>query len=207
VFCSFEGVDCAGKTTQAKLLETYLDTLGYNTLLTKEPGGNLFGSKIRHLLMNEELDETEKFFLFMADRANHVRTTIKPALDMGITVITDRYNVSTWAYQYDILYDISSDGQEDIAEMATRGLQPDITFYIDIKPEICMHRMDERNDNNRLDRDDYHYYENIRDRFLYLCKPKKKWDGEKWTGTVVIDGSKSVEEVHQNIIKQYRTFV
>lgn len=103
LFISFEGVDGAGKTTQVNLLADYLRTLGREVVVTREPGGTALGTQIRAMLLtanpDEEISSRTEALLFAADRAQHVSEVVRPALERGAIVITDRYLDSSLAYQ------------------------------------------------------------------------------------------------------------
>ena len=101
LFITFEGGDGCGKTTQIKLLDEYLRSKGYQTLLTREPGSKGLGIKLREILLNYdgEVSPRAESFLFLADRAQHVDCIIKPALENGVIVLCDRHTDSTVAYQ------------------------------------------------------------------------------------------------------------
>ena len=101
LFITFEGGDGCGKTTQIKLLDEYLRSKGYKTLLTREPGSKGLGIKLREILLNYDGDvsPTCESFLFLADRAQHVDCIIKPALEEGVIVLCDRHTDSSVAYQ------------------------------------------------------------------------------------------------------------
>ena len=101
LFVTFEGTDGCGKTTQIELLKTYLENKGHTVLLTREPGAKGLGTKLREILLNYEGEVSPncESFLFLADRAQHIDTIIKPAIERGEIVLCDRHTDSTVAYQ------------------------------------------------------------------------------------------------------------
>lgn len=132
LFISFEGADGSGKTTQIKLLEEKLKTKQIQTIVTREPGGTLVSEKIRSILLDNssgKLDYRAEALLYAADRAEHVSKVIKPALDAGTVVITDRYIDSSLAYQ-GIVRGLGVEEVFDINSFATGGLMPDITILL-----------------------------------------------------------------------------
>jgi dTMP kinase len=143
---TLEGGEGAGKTTQQRLLAARLSAHGYTCLSTREPGGTEVGQALRHLLLEAfpaGLSPRTELFLFAADRAEHVETVIRPALNMGAIVICDRFTDSTLVYQG------AGRGIEpqliwQVNQMATQGLEPDLTFWLNLPPEIGLARVQER---------------------------------------------------------------
>ncbi|MDE2721890.1 MAG: dTMP kinase [Gemmatimonadota bacterium] len=134
-FISFEGTDKSGKSTQAELLVDHLQKCGYRVVFTYEPGSTELGGEIRRLVLGRQpkggIDATAEMFLFSADRAQHVNKLIRPSLDAGKVVISDRYVDSTLAYQgYGRGLDLND--LRMIQNVATGGLMPDITIWLDI---------------------------------------------------------------------------
>jgi len=200
-FCSFDGCDAVGKTTQALKLAAYLGDNGISFNITKEPGGSYVGAKIRHILITEELDEVEKLFLFLSDRANHVREVIKPSLEAGKVVISDRYHDSTVAYQFPLLDGLNQSTKDDLRKIATRGLEPDLTFIIDLPAEEVLRRMKLRNKNNILDKDDLEYYKGVRNVLNNI------WETQNENRVIVkIDGMMTIDEIHQAIVKWFNHY-
>lgn len=141
MFVSFEGIDGCGKSTQARLLADALRAQGRQVVLTREPGGSPGAEEIRRLLVEGGVDrwsgETEAL-LFTAARRDHLERTIRPALDAGTTVITDRFADSTRVYQGAARGELR-DFVEDLHRLAI-GISPDRTFVIEIDPETGLHR-------------------------------------------------------------------
>lgn len=136
MFITFEGIDGSGKTTQILLLKDYLESVGCKTMFLREPGGTKFSEIIRDILLNKDLEinPVSELMLFEAARANLTNEVIIPALQKGIFVLCDRFYDSTTTYQ--------GFGRElDLAqvmavnEMATFGIEPDITFYLRLSLE------------------------------------------------------------------------
>ena len=142
-FISFEGIDQSGKSTQAKLLFDYLRKRGHEVVFTYEPGDTKLGHAIRGLVLERksegEIDATAEMFLFSADRVQHVNELIRPSLDAGKVVISDRYVDSTLAYQgYGRGLDL--DDLRMVQNVATGGLEPDITIWIDVDLQTVQKR-------------------------------------------------------------------
>jgi len=187
VFIAFEGIDGAGLTTQALLLEKYLREKGYRVVLTKEPTDGLLGGIIKAALRGEwKTDPATLQLLFAADRSHHVRHCILPALSEGKIVVCDRYVLSSLAYgSVDLDY-------EWLLEINKVFPVPDITFILDLEPKIALERI-------RVSRFSYELFENsfklnaVRENYLRLAN--------KYDNSVIIDASKSIEEVHSTVCR------
>lgn len=140
-FLSFEGIDGSGKSTQARLLAAALDLRGDKTCLTREPGGSPGAEEIRRLVLEGEPDrwspQTE-LLLFTAARRDHLEKTIRPAVARGEIVITDRFADSTRMYQGLTRGDLAA--EVDVLHRLMIGVEPDLTFLIDIPPEAGLAR-------------------------------------------------------------------
>ena len=195
-FISFEGIDGCGKSTQAKILSTKLTDCGNKVLLTREPGGSEGAEEIRNLLLKGNPDrwsaETE-LLLFTAARRDHLERTILPALESGTTVICDRFSDSTRVYQ-----GVTRGDLRDLVDKLDDTMiprQPDITFLIDLDPNIGLTRALERsNTEARFEEFGLEMQIKLREGFLSLANefPKR---------IMVIDGNRSEAEVAQTIIK------
>ena len=195
-FISFEGIDGCGKSTQAKILSTNLTDCGNKVLLTREPGGSEGAEEIRNLLLTGNPDrwsaETE-ILLFTAARRDHLERTILPALQSGTTVICDRFSDSTRVYQV-----VTRGDLRDLVDQLDDAMiprQPDITFLIDLDPNIGLTRALERsNTEARFEEFGLEMQIKLREGFLNLANefPKR---------FMVVDGTRSEAEVSQSISK------
>ena len=174
MFLTIEGIEGAGKSTFLGLLEAELVKRGVNFLRTREPGGCALGRQIRPLLLDasQKVSDRAELFLFLADRAQHVSDTIRPALERGQWVICDRYADSTIAYQG---YGRGMDPEElqKLNDYATGGLWPDITFLLDLPAEVGLGRALARNgregltqSEGRFEAEALAFHQRIRDGFL-----------------------------------------
>jgi len=174
MFLTIEGIEGAGKSTFIGLLEDELVKRGVNFLRTREPGGCALGRQIRPLLLDasQKVSDRAELFLFLADRAQHVADTIRPALERGQWVICDRYADSTIAYQG---YGRGMDPEElqKLNDYATGGLWPDITFLLDLPAEVGLGRALARNgregltqSEGRFEAEALAFHQRIRDGFL-----------------------------------------
>ncbi|MBX3281977.1 MAG: dTMP kinase [Acidobacteria bacterium] len=190
-FITFEGIDGSGKTTQLNKLAESLRSAGRDVLLTCEPGGTPLGREIRKAFLEtkQDVEPLAELLLFAADRAQHVEHLIRPALQAGRIVISDRYADATTAYQgagrgFDLKL------IESVIAIATNGLKPDLTLFFDIEPQLGIDRMAFRGENkmNRMDQESLDFYARVRAGYLRIA------DAEP-SRFRVIDASRSVEEV------------
>ncbi len=184
---TFEGIDGSGKTTQSKKLYEYLKEKGYKVSLYREPGGTSLGEKLRELLIYQNLDKRCELLLFEASRADLITNRIEPELNRGFIVILDRFTDSTLAYQgYGRGIDLEL--IRELNEFATKGIKPDITFLLDIEPEIALNRLGER---TRFE--DSAFLKRVREGFLEIAKSE--------SDRIVVLSSKFPEEkVFQKIL-------
>jgi dTMP kinase len=142
LFITFEGLEGSGKSTQARILYERLRMRGYPAILTREPGGTRIGELIRRILVDlqhTEMSSTTESLLFSAARAQLVSELIRPYLDAGGIVLCDRYADSTYAYQgYGLKRDLAE--LQSLTQIATGGLVPDLTFYLDLRAEEGLER-------------------------------------------------------------------
>src|SRR3989338_10353650 len=141
MFITFEGPEGCGKSTHSKKIKSYLEGKGRRVLLSMEPGGTQVGKAIREILLNPEsvLDENTEVYLFAADRSEHVSKIIMPALQEGKIVISDRFIDSTLAYQIGGRR-LPEDLVRYLNMTSSKGLTPDLTFLLDVSPEIGLKR-------------------------------------------------------------------
>lgn len=202
-FITFEGGEGCGKSTQIKLFTEYLQKKGMPCLLTREPGGSQGAEEIRALLLKGETSKWDKIteiLLFSAARRDHLVKKIWPALEQGTTVISDRFADSTMAYQgygYGI-NEASIQMVNDTYKMIAGDFEPDLTFILDIAPEVGINRSIARsgNDEQRFEHMDLTFHHNLRNGFLKIASQNPK-------RYAVIDASGSIDQVHQDIIKQF----
>ena len=193
LFITFEGGDGCGKTTQIKLLDEYLQSKGYKTLLTREPGSKGLGIKLREILLNYdgEVSPVCESFLFLADRAQHVDCIIKPALEEGVIVLCDRHTDSTVAYQgYGRGLDLEQ--IHDLNKIATSGLKPDLTIVLDVDVETSQKRVGTEKD--RMESSGIEFFERVRKGFLEIAKQEPE-------RVKVVDSTQSIEEIHKQILE------
>src|SRR3954470_11571998 len=145
-FITFEGGEGAGKSTQANALAKRLESLGLRAVVSREPGGSAGAEAIRHVLLSgaaKPLGPHAEAILFAAARADHLRQTIKPALDSGAWVISDRFADSTRIYQ-GVLGNVDARLIARLEKLTVGELGPDLTIILDITPEIGLTRASKR---------------------------------------------------------------
>ncbi len=153
---TFEGIDGSGKTTQIEFLADYLGSLGFDLLLLREPGGTGIGEEIRHILLDmrfEKMTPETELFLFEAARAQLVREVIRPALEEGTWVISDRFHDSSVAYQ-GYGRGLPVDLVQALNQLAMGETVPDLTILLELGPEARAARLGKRHSSGLQDRID-----------------------------------------------------
>jgi dTMP kinase len=209
-FITFEGIDGSGKSTQLRLLNNFLRTRGCNVLLTREPGGTKLGLRLREALLDamEEVDPLTELLVFAADRAQHVRRVLIPALEHGEVVISDRYADATVAYQ-GAGRGFSPELIWQIVQLATGGLKPDLTLLFDLPIGDATARTTRRSTGknaaargarDRLDIEDAEFHARVRDAYLRIAAAEPE-------RVKVIDTSGAVERTHQRVTEVILSFL
>lgn len=192
IFITFEGTDASGKTTQIRLLRQYLEERGISPVVTREPGGTPIGEKIRGILLDREnsgmLSVTEAL-LYAASRAQLTGQVIRPALERGEIVISDRFTDSSIAYQG---YGRNlGDMVRRINEPATGGLKPDLTVFLRTDPAEMRKRRDASQE-DRMESQRPEFHREVLRGYLELAE-------EEPERFFVVDGEKTVEEIAEKI--------
>ena len=201
-FITFEGGEGSGKSTQINLLKDFFASKKIELVITKEPGGTPLGMELRRLLVEgaaDKMDAVAEALLFFADRRIHLSKKVWPALDAGKWVISDRFADSTMAYQY-YAYNkrLSKEDIETLYRFAVGDFVPDLTFILDIDPEIGLKRsfakaatmtvQETRNENRILT-----WHQNLRRGYLEIAKENPK-------RCVVLDADVDVQTLHEQIV-------
>jgi len=187
-FIAIEGGDGAGKSSQQALLAEWLRQKGHEVVVTREPGATRVGGFLRELLLdvaNAGLSARTETLLYAADRAEHVETVIRPALERGAVVVTDRYVDSSIAYQ-GAGRALAAEDVGRLSRWATGGLRPNLTVIVDVPPEIGLRRSHEPAD--RLESESVEFHERVRRGFLELAAREAR-------RYLVVDGTQSPEQV------------
>jgi len=196
-FITFEGGEGSGKSTQIKLLAEALEKKGYSVIVTREPGGTADGKRIREILLSPEtkkLCSESETLLFFADRAQHVSEVVKPALEQGKIIISDRYTDSTDAYQG---FGRGMDRKviKKLHEFATNNLQPDLTIILDVDVVKGLKRAskEEFGKKDRFEQEKLEFHKKLVEGFRQIAKENPE--------RVKLIPPGSVEEVHKEIMK------
>jgi dTMP kinase len=196
IFIAFEGGEGSGKSTQAKLLKGWLEEEGHKVILTREPGGSTLGNDLRKILLANEtgvISPRAEALLYAADRAHHVYSVIRPALDRGDVVITDRYFDSSIAYQ-GAGRTLSSNEVARISRWATESLYPTLTIILDQPADIGLKR---KKNADRLESESIDFHNRVRQEYLQLAS----FDPERY---LVLDARKPIEEIHIEIVNRIK---
>jgi dTMP kinase len=201
-FITFEGIDGSGKSTQLRLLANFLRAQKCEVLTTREPGGTPVGLKLRAALLDaqEEVDPLTELLVFAADRAQHVRRVLRPAIAAGQVVISDRYADATVAYQ-GAGRGFSPELISRIVELATEGLKPDLTLLFDLPVAESGARTRRRSEGkhksetaDRLDAENAEFHSRVRTAYLDLAAEQP----ERFR---IVESGGSVDDT-QNKVKQ-----
>lgn len=195
MFITLEGGEGSGKSTIAKFLSVDLSEFNDNVLITREPGSSRLGQHVRELILNDEnihLTDKVEALLFAADRAQHVEEKIRPILNAGGIVICDRYVDSSVAYQ--------GYGRglkpEDVAYLsmwATENLTPDLTFFINTKPEIGLTRKTVQEETNKMENEELEFHYKVYEGFYQLAQQHPE-------RIHIIDGEQTLDKVYADIL-------
>ncbi len=195
-FLTFEGGEGAGKTTQAKMLAGALEKAGIETLLTREPGGTFGAEAIRDLVLSGTSDRWSgmtELLLMYAARIDHVEKLIKPALDRGVWVISDRFADSSMAYQ-GYARGLGRDRVKAVHESVMGGFEPDLTILFDMDAVLAQKRVETRGEDlTRFDAESLDFHKALREAFLEIA-------GDNPDRIVTVDADGSRGNVHNAIL-------
>jgi dTMP kinase len=198
LFVTFEGIEGCGKSTQLARLAAHLRSLGVAVETTREPGGTRLGAALRSLLLDPSGDvgAEAELFLYLADRAENVRSVVEPALARGAVVLCDRHADATVAYQ-GIVRGLGADRTRDLNRLATRGRVPDLTFVFDLPVEEGLARARARGGAgaaaDRLESESKDFHEGVRRAYLEIA-------GADPGRIRIVDARGTVDEVHERVV-------
>ncbi len=193
LFITFEGADGSGKTTQLNKIKAFLEEKGFDVVVTREPGALDIGQKIRNILLHHEgiVADRCEMFLFLADRAQHVETFIKPALKQGKIVLCDRHTDSTIAYQgygrgqnIELLMNLN--------KIAVNGIEPDLTLLFDVSTDVAQKRVGDEKD--RMEAAGIEFHKKVRNGYIELLQKMPE-------RIKLINANNSIEEVFEETKK------
>ncbi len=204
-FITFEGIDGSGKSTQLRMLASELRVRGLDVVTTMEPGGTPLGRRLREAFLEteENVSPLAELLLFAADRAQHINLLIKPYLEQGRIVISDRYADATFAYQ-GAGRGFAEEKVNQVIQIATDGLKPDLTLFFDISVDKAISRTNSRSDSetvkNRMDAETVEFYERVRSAYLKIAET----ENERFR---VIDANGSIGEIKTKVLEIVTDFL
>lgn len=196
-FIAFEGPDGSGKSTVLEKVKEYLDNNHVDYVFTREPGGTPIGEKIRNILLHfdtDDMDDKTEVLLFAAARAQNVEENIKKALDENRLVISDRFVLSSIAYQ-GYARGIGVEEVKQINDFATSKLKPDYTFFLDVDPITVLKRKKQSVNPDRMEKETNIFHEKVYEGYKSLI------DGDEY---IIIDASLPVEDVIKNTLEELK---
>ncbi|CAO1649770.1 dTMP kinase [Salinibacterium sp. NSLL150] len=194
LFITLEGGDGVGKTTQSQLLVKWLEEAGHTVIVTREPGGTDLGLELREIVLHRrgDMDPRAEALIYAADRAHHIATLVRPALERGEIVVQDRYIDSSEAYQGAGRV-LGSDEVRDLSLWATQNLLPDVTVLLDLDSADSRKRLDSaRTRYDRLEAEKQEFHTRVREAFLE--RAAKEPDR-----ILVVDAARSVDDIATTI--------
>jgi dTMP kinase len=200
LFLTFEGGEGAGKTTLIEAIASQLSAEGHSVLKTREPGGTKMGEQIRHLLLDNTKDvplcPRAELCLFLAARAQHIQEVIAPALEQQKIVLCDRFNDSTIAYQ-GVARGLGMQEVTQFCDFISQGLQPNLTLYLDISPEVGLSRAKKVRAQDRIESEAGDFHTKIRQAFLAIHRAHPH-------RFQLLDASQSPQEVFEEAMRVVR---
>lgn len=197
-FITFEGIDGAGKSTQIDVIETTLKARGFEVIRTREPGGTPLGEVIRKELLSVSMDPATETLLFFASRAEHIAQVIKPALNRGAWVLSDRFTDATYAYQ------VGGRGfpahkVEELEHWTHGDLQPDRTVLFDIDPKVAAQRVAQARSMDRFEKESLDFFTRVRNAYLTRAK-------ESPERFLIVNSMQNKESVSEILRKEFSTW-
>ena len=193
LFITIEGIECVGKSTNAKFISDLLNKKNIKTHVTREPGGTSLGEKIRQILLFEQNDSISplgELLLLFAAREKHINEVIKPNLEQGKWVISDRFTDASFAYQ-GFGRGLGFDQVNQLKQIIQKNFDPDLTFLLDAPIDVIKSRR-KLNPNDRFESEDREFFERVRQGYLELASVFE--DRVK-----IIDATQPIEQVQSEI--------
>lgn len=194
-FITLEGVDGAGKSSHVAWIAEWLRARGHRVLVTREPGGTPLGELLRTLVLNEPMDLRTETLLVFAARQEHLVKRIRPALDAGEWVLSDRFTDATYAYQGGGR-GLSDAALGDLENWVQEDFQPDVTLYFDLPIDVARaRRASTLSTPDRFEREDAHFFEGVRSAYLDRAR--------RYPGRIrVIDAAQTLDDVKKEVEKR-----
>lgn len=201
IFITFEGVEGSGKTTIIEGLNEKLKSLGYDVILTREPGGIEIAEQIRNIILdvnNTKMTKETETLLYAASRMQHLSEKVIPALEQNKIIICDRYLDSSLAYQ-GYARGVGIDNVLLANNFALKYM-PDLTFFIDVKPEVGLKRIQGRGKLDRLDLESINFHNAVYEGYLKVCEMNEK-------RIIKIDGNRDPESVLDDVYNKVLKYI
>lgn len=195
LFITFEGGEGVGKTTQIARLAHAFERAGREVVVSREPGGTNIANRIRSMILDSKMKglvPLAELFLYEASRAQHVEELLRPALERGAIVICDRFADSSLVYQ-GVGRKLKPALVNSLNRVATGGLTPDLTFILDLNPQIGLARVGARGVLDRMEKEAFSFHKAVRRGFLALAKAEPG-------RCKLVDASRSRDEIHDEIL-------
>lgn len=198
---ALEGPDGSGKSTQIKMLCDYLENKNHEVLLTREPGGTSISEKIRQIILdnsNSEMGDMCEALLYASSRAQLAEEVLKPALERGCIVLSDRFVYSSIVYQ-GIGRGLGIDRIKYINDAALNGVKADLIIMINVSYEEGLKRKSSQRDLDRLENSGNNFHKKVYEGYQYIAT--------NMDNIIVIDGNRSLQEVHEDIVREVEKFI
>ena len=195
-FITFEGCDGCGKSTQLRMLSTYLTEKNIPHIFTREPGGGKISEAIREILLsgkNMEMTDECEALLYAASRVQHLSDRVEPALQEGKLVICDRYVDSSLAYQA-YARGLGVEFISEINGFALKNYRPDVTIFIDLTPEAAFQRKHGADQNDRLEKAGLAFHKRVYEGYLEVAKKEPD-------RVACVDGNQTPQEIFSEVIR------
>ena len=190
-FITLEGVDGAGKSTHINFIKKYLSDRKLNYLFTREPGGTNVGEKLREILLHDPMTPETESLLMFASRNEHVQKIIKPNLDKGINIISDRFTDATYAYQCGGK-NVEISKITILRNWVHQDLNPDLTILFDLPIEISLMRLKSNGNLDKFEKESVSFHKKIRNSYLKLAKKEPN-------RFVIINGDQNINAIQDEI--------
>ena len=202
IFISMEGPDGSGKSTQIELLKKYFSEKGYGIIITREPGGTKISEAIREIILNKDYTEMSymtEALLYASARAQLVSEVIKPALEAGKAVISDRFVDSSAVYQ-GMARGLGVENVYKINEFALQGIMPELTIHLDLPAEVGISRKNDQKELDRMELEAIDFHERVAEgyRKLAALSPERIY---------TIDATQTIEVIHKKIVDKLETIL
>lgn len=199
LFITFEGPEASGKSSQILLLQKYLKKNKIPFIATREPGGTKLAESLRNLILKikSNININEEILMLMAARSHHINNVIKPALNQGKLVISDRFADSTFVYQ-GYVNNFGIKKAKKLHKDILDNFQPDKTFFFSLSSSMIVARLKHRKLKNKYDKLEKNFHNKVNKGYKIISKNKR---------FINIDGAQSIENIHNKIIKNINLLI